>query len=155
MSGRLWSFASSPCADEPRQDRQSLAHRQAPGGRREVEPHDGRGVGLRQFGQPAQQGRIGGFGPIEGELDRPGADVGAGVVEPLRDAGVVQAAGRVQGPEAAQASRLIGVAEGDPGEGLVDFRLRPALLEDAAGVADVPLVAVELQRDEFRVGRAS
>ena len=108
--------------------------------------------------EPGDGGRRGGRRRILGqEPDGPAPDVLALVAEERHEGRFIQPARDVQGPDRAEhAGRLASPPEDLP-EGAVGLRhvlaRRRALLEDPAGVADVPVVLVELERDQFPVAR--
>jgi len=69
-----------------------------------------------------------------------------------RLARVAHTAGVVEGPEGAEAAGEVGVVLEHLEEGGVDGGVGAALLQDAAGAADPPVVLVELEVDELRGG---
>jgi len=70
---------------------------------------------------------------------------------------VADAAGDVEGPEGAEFSGDVGVGVEDALEfgagGFVEFSGGVAFLQEATGVPNVPIVFVELEVDEFGVGK--
>ena len=160
ISGRLWSSASSAWLSSPARMAQPLVERQPLQGRGEVEPHDGRRVVAGQLRRTCveQRFRATALPSSHGELDRPGAHVRArrrrasyrprSRSSPPRD---------VQGPEAAQPTRVVGMLrkQSSPVASSAPRRVElPALgLEQPPGVAHVPVVLdAAAARPALRVG---
>jgi len=117
----------------------------------QIEADDGRIIGLRKFLEADEE--FGGASPqFSGELDRPATNVGIVVLQRLQQKIGGNAAGDMEGPEGAESASGVFVGRGEANELAAGDIRCAAFLKDAAGLADVPVITVELEIDEFLIG---
>ena len=130
----------------------AVGNRETLGGGRDATTHDGGGVVLAELGDAFVEagGRLAAFG---GAGDGPAADGGALGFERTEQGGLSEGALGVQRPEGAQLTGVVGVLEEDLLERGGRGGVGAAFLQEAAGVADIPVVGVEVMGDQFGVGK--
>ena len=130
----------------------AVGDREALGGGGDATTHDGGGVVLAELGDALVEagGRPAAFG---GAGDGPAADGGALGFKRAEQGGFGEGALGVQRPEGAQLTGVVGVLEEDLLERGGRGRVGAAFLEEAAGVAYIPIVGVEVMGDQFRIGK--
>ena len=121
-------------------------------GARQLQPHQRRRIVAREPGKTPEHG-IGRLARLHQERDRPATHVFAGVVEERDQIRLREPAGDVERPHGAEPSRVVGLPAQQPLQTRVHGRVRTTLLEQPARMLDVPVVAVELHRDQLGRGQ--